>query len=151
MKIVIRTKNINLTEALRNFVQKEIESLEKFAEILQAESKYFNGFLGKGKPRVEAWLELTRETQHHRKGDIFRAECQMRLPGRSIRAEALSEDLKTAIIEVKDKLQRALKEYKEKKIAKTKRGTRAFKKDLKLVPEAKLPARKGERIREEGR
>lgn len=142
MKIVIRTKNINLTETLGNFVQKEIESLKLPFNPL-------NGFLGKGKSRVGVWLELVRD-QHHRKGDIFRAECQMHFPAGSIRAEALSEDIRTAIIEARDRLQRELKDYKEKGIAKGKRGARVLKKELKLALEARFPERKGERIREEG-
>ncbi len=68
----------------------------------------------KGKPRVEVWVEIGRTTRHHQKGDIFRAEAQMRFPGKSIRAESERDDLKLAITEVKDELQRELKKYKGK-------------------------------------
>ena len=72
----------------------------------------------------------------------------MRFPKRSLRSTAEGEDLKLAITEVKDELQRQLKQYKEKITAQTKRGARVLKKELKLSPSARF-YRKG-RIREEG-
>jgi len=147
MKIVIKTTNLKLTQALRNFIEEKINSLEKFSKILYSE-KYFNHFFGKGKPRIEAWIEIGKESLHHKKGSVFLAECQMRFPKRSLRSTARAKDLKMAITEVKDELQRELKLYKEKLIAQTKRRARVFKKELKLSPLARF-YRKG-RIREEG-
>lgn len=147
MKIIIKTQNIILTPALKNFVEEKINSLEKLAKIFYCET-YYNHFFGKGKPRVEAWIEIGKETPHHRKGPFFRVECQIRFPKRSLRSTVRSENLRQAVTEVKDELQRELKQYKEKLIAQTKRRARVFKKELKLS----LPARfyrKG-RIREEG-
>lgn len=113
MKIVIKTKNIELSQALRDWIRIKLEPLEKFERIFQ--EKYWDHFFGKGKPRVEVWVEIGRETRHHKKGPVFRAEAQMRLPGKSIRSEAVSENLRAAITEVRDELQREIKEYKEKK------------------------------------
>jgi ribosomal subunit interface protein len=147
MKIVIKSTNIELTSALRSFIEEKINDLEKFAKVFQ-EEEYFGKFLGKGKPKVEAWVEIAKETKHHRKGKVFCAECQMRFPRRSIRATAESDDLRSAVVQVKDDLQRQLKQYKGKIAAKIKRGERKFKKELKISPAARLH-RKG-RIREEG-
>lgn len=113
MKITIKATNIELTQELRDYIEEKISSLEKFAKIFQGK-EYYDGFFRKGKPRVEVWVEIGRTTKHHQKGDIFRTEVQMHLPGKSIRAEAEREDLKLAITEVKDKLQRELKKYKGK-------------------------------------
>jgi len=77
-----------------------------------------------------------------------------------LRSIAQRKDLKLAITEVKDELQRELKQYKEKLTAQTKRRARVLKKELKLSPSARLNFeknlggqarfyRKG-RIREEG-
>ena len=164
MKIVIKTTNLKLntqakrgvemktsfssTRALKNFIEEKIGSLEKFSKIFQ--QKYFDSFFGKGKPRIEAWVEIGKTTLHHQKGPFFRAECQMRFPERSLRATALSKDLRLAITEVKDELQRQLKQYKNKLTAKTFRRQRRFKKSLRLHPSAKFKRRKGARIREEG-
>ena len=92
MKIVIKATNIKLTSALHQYIEEKINSLEEFLKI------------------VEAWVEVGKETRHHRKGPFFRAECQMRLPGKSIRSEARQKDLRLAIDEVKDELQRELKQ-----------------------------------------
>lgn len=148
MKIVIKTKNLKLDQTLKDFIEEKINSLEKFTEILQNQEKYFDHFFGKGKPRIEAWVEIGKETLHHQKGPVFWAECQMRFPKRSLRSTAQSENLKTAINEVKDELQRQLKQYKNKLVAKRKRGARVLKKEIRLSSQARF-YRKG-RIREEG-
>ncbi len=149
MKIIIKTTNIKLNRTLRRYIQEKIGGLEKFAEIFQ-EKKYYNGFFGKGKPRVEVWLEVGRMTHHHYKGLVFRTEAQMRLPGKTIRAESVRENLRLAIVEVKDELQRELKQYQGKAEAVTKRRARVLKKTSRLSPRAKFKKRKGGRSREEG-
>lgn len=126
MKIVIKATNIKLNQALKDYIQEKFESLEKFAKIFQSE-KYYDGFFGKGKPRVEVWVEVGKETLHHQKGPFFRAEAQLRFPKKSIRSEATAENLKKAINEVRDELEREFKEYKEKLISITKRRVRVLK------------------------
>lgn len=148
MKIVIRTKNLKLDKVLRQYIREKLNSLEKFSKTLQNKQKYFNGFYGKGKPRVEAWVEIGKTTLHHQKGKVFRAECQMRLPGKSIRSTARRKNLRLAINQVKDELQRQLKQYKNKITAQTRRRQRILKKEIHLSPQARF-YRKG-RIREEG-
>lgn len=149
VKIVIKATNLKLNSKLRDYIEEKIGSLEKFAEVFQSEN-YYNSFFTKGKPRVEIWVEIGKTTRHHRKGDIFRAEVQMRFPGKSLRAESERKNLKLAITEVKDELQRELKKYKGRAEAVVKRKTRVFKKSLRLSPFAKFKRKKGERIREEG-
>lgn len=146
MKIVIKTTNVKLTSALREFIEEKINSLEKFSKNFYTE-KYLveNSLQGKGKPRIEAWVEIGKITLHHQKGPWFYAECQMHFPKKSLRVTAKREDLKLAIVEVKDELQRELKKYKEKLTAQTKRGARVLKKELKLSPAARFYRK--ERIR----
>jgi len=147
MKIVIKTTNIKLNQTLEEFIEEKINSLEKFSKIFYTKN-YFDHFFGKGKPRVEAWVEIGKESLHHQKGPVFYAECQMRFPKKSLRSTAWAKDLKLAVTEVKDELQRELKKYKEKLTAQTKRRARVLKKELKLSPQARF-YRKG-RVREEG-
>ena len=120
MKVVIKTKNLKLNRALEEFIEEKINSLEKFAKVFYTE-RYFDHFFGKGKPRVEAWVEIGKKTLHHQKGPIYYAECQMRFPKRSLRATSQRKDLKLAIVEIKDELQRQLKQYKEKFTAQIKK------------------------------
>ena len=135
MNIDLKTKNINLDSSLRIFCQRVIGELEKFIRISKTEP---NG-----------WMEIEKTTRHHKKGPYFRAECQIFLPGRSLRAEATAKYLREAITQVKDEMQRQLKDYKNKLSTKQKRGQREFKKSLNFASAAKLRSRKGERIREE--
>jgi len=109
MKIVIKTKNLKLDKALQQYIEEKFNSLEKFSKILYDKKDYFNHFFGKGKPRVEAWVEIGKTTLHHQKGPVFFAECQIRLPKKSLRATSQKENIKLAITEVKDKLQEQFK------------------------------------------
>lgn len=149
MKIIIKTKNFDLNQKLKDYIEEKIGGLEKFAEVFQ-NKEYYNHFFSKGKPRVEVWVEIGKTTLHHRKGDVFRAEAQMRFPGKSLRAESEREDLKLAITEIKDELQRELKQYKGKAESIFKRKSRVLKKFLNLSPLARFKKRKGGRTREEG-
>ena len=65
MKIVIKTTNLELTPPLRRFAREKINSLERFSNLFE-KNKYYDGFERKGKPRVEAWLEIGKSTHHHR-------------------------------------------------------------------------------------
>ena len=136
MQIDIKTKNISLNQALRVFCEKTAGSLEKYIHLFETEAS--------------GWMEIGKSTLHHRKGPFFRAECQIFLPGKKLRSESEHELLRVAIIEVKDDIQRQLKEYKNKIKAKQKRGQRQLKKSLNLSPQARIKRNKGARVREEG-
>jgi putative sigma-54 modulation protein len=113
VEIVIKTQNIKLNRALEDFIERRIGELEKFFQ----------------KKPSKSFVEIGKTTHHHKKGPFFRAECQITVPGKkSIRAEALSPDLRLAIVEVKDEIQRQLKKYEDKFIAKTRKRQRKLKK-----------------------
>ena len=103
MKIIIKTKNFELTGALQKFVDDKIGKLEKFAKTL-------------GKDSMEAFVEIEKETNHHRKGDVFIAHVQIPLPGKMLMAKAHGEDLNKAIIAAKDELEIEIKKRKLKVI-----------------------------------
>lgn len=63
--------------------------------------------------RVEIWVEIGKTTRHHYKGKVFRAELQTRLFGKSIRVEAVAEDLRSAVVQAKNKLKREIIQQKE--------------------------------------
>jgi ribosomal subunit interface protein len=111
MKITIKATNLKLTSALRNYVEEKIGGLERFIQGAGFENKSSK----KGKPPVEIWVEIGKTTHHHHKGKVFRAEGQMKIPGKSLRAESIKEDLHLAIDDVRSELQRELKNYLKKK------------------------------------
>lgn len=113
MKINIKTKNLSLTPSLEEYINEKIGSLEKFITI------------------AEIFVEVEKETKHHRHGEVFNAEVQILLPGKSLLAKATGEDLLMAIVEVKDQMQQEIKKYKTKKIDAKKTGGRKAKEKLK--------------------
>ena len=141
MKIKITAQNIELNEPLKNYIYDKLGSLDKFEENLMKDNYYgkLKRFLGRGKPKVEMWVEIEKITGEGppSKGEIFRAEAQMRFPGESIRAEATNEDIRQAITEVKDELQGQIKKYKGKRRTMYKKVARKFKKMLHMAKGAR--------------
>lgn len=123
MKIIIKTKNIEPTESLSDFINEKFISLKKFTDILKREE-------GMCKTLAEVFVEVEKETKHHNKGKVFKAEAEILFPGRKIMAQATGDDLLLTIVEVKDKLQQEIKKYKEKKIALHDKGARKAKKEI---------------------
>lgn len=109
MKIIITAKNLELTEDLENFVKEKIGSLEKFFGFLKKEDIF-----SKGKDWLEFFVEIEKETKHHKKGQIFLAKVTAVLPGKTLLAISESDDLRLAVVEVKDELQQEIKKYKFK-------------------------------------
>ncbi len=115
MKIDLKTTNFEITLSIKTYVQEKLDALDKF---LPNDESIF------------ADVELAKTTKHHQKGDIFKAEVNLKVPGRLIRAVAEKWDLHVAIDAVKDELQREITMNKEKKLSLYRRGARLLKKLL---------------------
>jgi len=98
MKIDILGTNMELTEAIKEHINGKIGGLDKFFDNI-----------------LDARVDIGLTSKHHKKGDIYRAEVNLRVPGKLLRAEAVTDDLYKSINQVKDELQREIKRYKEKK------------------------------------
>lgn len=109
MKMHIKATNFKLTPTIEDLIAEKIGTLEKFIPQLEA------------KGVLECFVEVGKTTRHHQSGNIFRAEADIRLPGKIIRAESERKTLIMAINEVKDELQQQIKTYKGKFQAKEKR------------------------------
>lgn len=103
MNIIIKTKNLEITDLLEDFINKKMGALKKFLDFLNSDS-------------LELFVEVEKETSHHRKGDIFMAEANIHLPGKTLMAKAHGEDLMKLVGEVKDELEREIRKYKTKRI-----------------------------------
>lgn len=123
LKIDVHTKDVELNPALQEYVNQKIGSLDKFSE---------------NKTPFDIMVELERTTHHHHKGYIFRAELQMQIPGKILRAEAVREDLRAAIDEAKDELEGELKKSKDKRKDLTKKNGRIVKALMALSPLARF-------------
>lgn len=108
MSINIQATNLELTDAIRSYAE------EKVSEIL---SRYHMEV-------IQADIEVAKTTQHHQKGEVFRAEVNVDIPGKLVRAEATHEDLYAAIDEMKNILDEELRKQKDKSISDRKRSGR---------------------------
>lgn len=111
MKIIIKTKNLELTESLSSYIEKKLFGLKKFLNVFKKDEER--------KTLSEVFVDIEKETKHHRKGNIFLAEALINLPGKKIIAKAKQDDLYKSINEVKSELAKEIKKYKLK-IAETK-------------------------------
>jgi ribosomal subunit interface protein len=101
MNINLKASGFELTPAIRDNVSKKLQSVQKLL------SKFDSG------SEVKLDFEVAKTTRHHQKGDVFRAEANLLLPKKLIRAEAVEEELSAAIDKVKGILLEAVKKYKE--------------------------------------
>lgn len=111
MQTDIKATNIELTDAIRTYVQQKIDTLDakvaRFGEVVRAE------------------VEVGRTTKHHKKGpEVFRAEVHVRLPGKLVYASADHEDLYTAINNAKKEAERQIAAFKGALADKNKKATR---------------------------
>jgi ribosomal subunit interface protein len=113
MKTSIKWTNVTNTLELEKFIEEKIGELDKY--------------LPENTQPLEAKVEIGRTTNHHQSGDIFHAVCDLRVAGKVLRAEANREDINQAVTEVKEELQKEIKNYKETMITKRRKGERLMK------------------------
>ena len=101
MKVIIKATNLDLTEPLKNYIEGKMESLNKF-------------FPGLSPDAVKARIEVARSTRHHRQGNVYHVDVNLKLPGHLLRAEKDDADVRAAVDAVKDKLKREIEKYKDK-------------------------------------
>lgn len=97
MQVHITGRGIELTEAIETYVENKIKGLDKF----------FSGIL-------RADVVVGMESHHHKKGEIFVAECKLAVPGKELFASKNEKELYKAIDKVRDYLEGELKKYKAK-------------------------------------
>jgi len=122
MRITIKAKGLKLTESIEAFVNEKIGSLEKFVKSCHKDDEWEDV-----RPACEFLVEIEKESRHHKKGPFFRAEVNIKLSGRLLRAEAKNDDLMLAIVEVKDEMQQEMKKYKLKAMEVGRKRQRKFK------------------------
>ena len=137
MKLVVQGVNLAITPSLRRYMD---EKLVKTVERLIGRHSFYSA--------STLNLQLACATRHHKKGKVWEAVANLRLPGSSTRHKTSAEDIYSAIDELEDILKREIKKYKERSRSRLLRGARQAKKDLRFARSARL-YRKG-RIRQEG-
>lgn len=102
MTINIKATNTELTPAISSYVEEKVRGVEKFIN-------------AKDPSGVLANIEIGLSTKHHQSGKVFRAEINLHIDGKYLRAVSEQEDLYAAIDDMKDEIIREIKAYKDKK------------------------------------
>jgi putative sigma-54 modulation protein len=113
MQITMTGRGVELTEALKDYVEKKLGLLEKFYEHIE---------------RIE--VAVGRETHHHQKGDVFFAEAKAIVPGTDLFIKEEAGEAYAAVDALRDRLEYDLKKHKEKmggrKHSEEVRGTKEY-------------------------
>lgn len=120
MNINLQGKNIELTPAISDYVLKRVTNLEKILKKIEDEGG-----------EIIANFEVSQATKHHKSGDIFHADCLIRIKGEEYYASADEEDLYAAVDRVKDTLFSEISRDKDRSQTLLYRGARSVKKMLK--------------------
>lgn len=113
MRINIQTKNLDLSPAIKDYVEEKVTS---FSKLLGQEVN----------PLID--IELAKEKTNQNSGeDLYKAEINMDALGNRVFVDAHAFDLYAAIDEVKDKVLRELRQEKEKESDRGRAGARELK------------------------
>lgn len=110
MNIIIKGSHLEITGAIHDYLTKRLKGIEKFLDM---------------NAKVEA--DLGKTTNHHKQGDIFKAELNITNKGDMTRVVAEREDLYAAIDAVKDEASEVLSSKKDKKQSLFRRGAQKMK------------------------
>jgi ribosomal subunit interface protein len=119
MNINIKTTNIDLTDAIQDHVHKRVESLGKIIDITHS--------------TAVIRVEVGKTTEHHKSGDVYRAEFHIRVEGVEYYASTDKDDLYASIDETRDELMRQARKRKGRMRDLFERGARSLKKRLKGI------------------
>jgi putative sigma-54 modulation protein len=100
IKINLKVTNFEATPDVKLYLDKKLAKIKKFVDKKQDE--------------VILRVEIGKTTEHHKHGEVFRAEIETHLLGKDFRAEATEEDLFAAIDKAKDDILREIKGSQEK-------------------------------------
>lgn len=109
MRHNIKVTDFTMTPAIKDYVEKRIEHLDKFINLNDSELPM-------------CYVEIGKTTNHHKNGDNFKAELTIHIGSKSLRAEANEEDLYAALDKVSEEMTEELKSFKDKRVSFVRRG-----------------------------
>lgn len=107
MNINIKGTHIELTDAITQYVHDKLGSLDKL--INDKKGAFFQ-------------VEVGKDSQHHAKGDVFRAEVNLKADGIDYYSVVMKDNLYSAIDELRDEISEKLKSEKNKSRSRFRRG-----------------------------
>ena len=122
MKINFQAKNIEITDAIRDYAEKRVTNLGKLlSEIEERDGE------------VSVLFSVSKTTHHHKGGEVFHADCGVHIKGRKFYSSVNKQDLYEAIDEVKENLFREISKDKDNRQTLFKRGATSVKKMMKRL------------------
>lgn len=119
MNIKILGTRIELTPDIKSYIEKKLESVDKIID--------------RNDETVLYEIEVGKTTEHHEKGDIYKAEIHLRRRKGNLYATAHAEDVFAAIDKMKDEIIHALTSDKDKQETLLRRGQGQIKKLLRRL------------------
>jgi len=126
MKIIIQPKNLELTEGLQNFIEDRISSIKKFIDVLKEDTPAGQ------KTLAEVFVEVEKETEHHKKGKIYSCRLEVRLPGKLLVVKSENDDPNKAVVDAKKAMREEIEKYKFKNIDRNRRKQRKSKGEIEI-------------------
>lgn len=102
MKTKIKATNIKFTSYLEKLVKGKMSDIAK---------------LLRGDKVIIAEIEIGLNSKHHQKGDIYRSEIQIEIPGKLFRAVSEKEDFRSSLTDAKDEIEKQIRRHKDKKVS----------------------------------
>jgi putative sigma-54 modulation protein len=118
--LTIQTHGVELTDALKDYAEKRFSGIGKY--------------LKDGEEGIESLhLILAKTTNHHKQGEIYRAEVTVSVKGVQFFSYAETDHLYAAIDEVREEVARKITGERDRTRALFRRGARSIKKMLKGI------------------
>jgi putative sigma-54 modulation protein len=112
----IKITGMDMTPSIQDYVHKKVDALVKFID---------------NDTEALAEIEIGRITNHHHKGDVYKAEINLTIGKNIFRADVTESDLYTAIDMMKDRVMQEVSSNKDKNISLFKKGQKILKDMLK--------------------
>lgn len=113
----IKATNIEITPAISDYLEKRLSA--------------FDRFIPADDTSAMCQVEVGKTTKHHKSGDFFKAEVNLRVSGKNFYAVSEKEDLYAAIDEVKDEIVYQMTSEKDKSMTLMRKGALRFKNIIK--------------------
>lgn len=98
MKINTKYTNLDSTLAMQTYIEDSMATLGKFLGKIDGGS-------------IVAQVEIARDTNHHKKGDVYHAECNLEVNGKLLRAVCEGSDPRVCIDDVVDVMKAEIKKH----------------------------------------
>ncbi len=98
MKLNIKFTGLDSTLAIKTYIEEAMATLEKFLERVDGDS-------------IMANVELARDTNHHNKGEVYHAECNLSVNGKMLRVVCEGSDPRVCVDDVTDRMKAEIKKH----------------------------------------